>query len=156
MSVTGQASTSNRESRLRAAAIVATLVSTFLVGFGAQPAFAGVADSAFGYFTAGSTQYANRATILTSSLNAQARTTTYRNSGSTPAGWAGSRGRLFTSGGALSCEGTTIYNPALYPAHGFSCTRLSSGAWYSWGVSQGWNGSGYNTFYTYKSPNQNS
>lgn len=99
----------------------------------------------------------NYATIVTSANSAQARTSTQWNGGGTTVGWAGARGRLFTSGGALSCEGTTTYNSvAGWPATGYSCTRTTSAAWYSYGVSYGWNGSGYTAFYTFKSPNQNS
>jgi hypothetical protein len=49
---------------------------------------------------------------------------------------------------------TTMRDSTL--AVGYSCDRYTSGTWYSYGVSLGWNGSGYTSFYTYQSPNQNS
>ncbi len=137
-------------------AIAAALLAGVGVGL-ATPANAGTALSSFGYFTVAGNQYVNYAAILTSTGHAQASTTTSFSSGSTPTGYAGSRGRLFTSGGSLSCEGANTYNPGpSYSAIGYSCTRTSSGAWYSYGVSLGFNGSGYNSYYTYQSPNQNS
>jgi len=70
------------------------------------------------------------------------------------------RGRLFTGSGALSCEGTNEYSSqSLGPGsfwNGTSCTRGGSGTWYSYGVSLTWNGSGYNSTYTFQSPSQNS
>lgn len=139
-----------------AAALVAVFAAAFLTGLGAQSALAGTAQSDTGYYTAGGTQFKNAAIIATAPGQAQALTVTERSSGSTPAGWAGSRGRLFTSAGALSCEGTTTYNTAGNQAHGASCSRSTHGTWYSYGVSEAWNGSGYNPFYTFLSPNQNS
>lgn len=131
-------------------------LSFFAVGYGAGSAYAGVAYSSYGYSTVAGKQYQNRAVIGTSSGNAQATTETKRSSGSTPIGWAGSRGRLFTSGGSLSCEGTNQYNSTGSGALGLSCIRYSVGTWYSYGVSLAWNGSSYQSFYTFLSPNQNS
>ena len=137
--------------------VMVALVVGFTVGAGATLAAAGTATSAFGYSTINGHEYQNYATIVTSTNNARAYTVTKWNSGGTTAGWAGARGRLFTSGGALSCEGTTSYNPYdNWTATGYSCTRTTSGAWYSYGVSYGWTGSSYSPFYTFKSPNQNS
>lgn len=141
----------------RAAAMLTAVLAGFLAGVGAQPAVAGYAESARGYFTAGGTQFSNYAYISTSAKSATAVTSTQRTGGGTPSGWAGSRGRLFTSGGAMSCEGVNSYNSGSGTvAFGYSCTRRSGGTWYSYGVSIGWNGSGYSSFYTYRSPSQNS
>lgn len=132
-------------------------ISCFLASAGTQLAFAGSASSATGFYTAGSTQYLNYATVETSSGRAEAFTQTRANTIPTPSGWAGARGRLFSSGGALSCEGTNQYNTATGAGvFGYSCIRYTSGAWYSYGVSYGWNGSGYSAFYSFISPNQNS
>lgn len=106
--------------------------------------------------------YQNRATIVTvtSTHKATASTSTGPSGFHAPAGWVSSRGRLFTSGGALSCEGVNEYNDSQLEngtvVVGYSCTHTGTGTWYSYGVSQAWNGSGYTAFYTFKSPNQNS
>lgn len=129
----------------------------FTVGAGATLAAAGTSTSAYGYSTINGHQYINWASVTTTTNSAQARTVTQWNGGGTTAGWAGSRGRLFTSGGALSCENTTVYNPSNGSiASGYSCIKNTVGSWYSYGVSYGWNGSSYNAFYTFKSPNQSS
>jgi hypothetical protein len=128
-----------------------------VAGLGAQAASAGTATSANGYSTIHGHQYVTRAYVTTSTKQAYAGTVNVWSSGSTTAGWAGSRGRLFTSAGKLSCEGSTMYNRANgSQITGLSCTRTTTGAWYSYGVAQGWTGSGYQSFYTFKSPNQNS
>ena len=116
---------------------------------------AGTAYSSDGYFTVAGNQYINVAYIHTSTGSAVATTSTGFSNGATPTGYAGSRGRLFTSGGSLWCEGSNTYNSSAFAA-GYSCNSRTSGSWYSYGVSLGWNGSGYNSYYTYQSPNQNS
>jgi hypothetical protein len=132
-------------------------VSCLLLGSAAGSANAGIADSANGYYTVAGHQYVNTAIIDTGSDIAIAITDTSWSAGGTPTGDAGSRGRLFTSGGSLSCEGSNTYNSSTGSlAVGYSCDRYTSGTWYSYGVSLGWNGSGYTSFYTYQSPNQNS
>lgn len=134
-------------------------VLAFLVS-GSTVALAGTAYSQISYVTVAGKQYRNYATIMTGVTNAYARTNSGPNEDPASAGWVSSRGRLFTSSGALSCEGTNQYNSAtLQPEEtvvGYSCYRYLSGSWYSYGVSQYWNGSGYSAHYTYRSPNQNS
>ena len=137
--------------------LITVTVSGLLIGAGSQAAFAGQAQSAYGYFTSGSQQYMNYAYITTTDKNSSAVTSTQFSGGGTQVGWAGSRGRLFTSSGAMRCESANQYNGEYnYPAFGYSCNPQTSGIWYSYGVSLGWNGSGYQSFYTFQSPNQNS
>lgn len=123
---------------------------------------AGQAVSANGYYTIYGHQYVAYAVINTGYISGQAHsayavTVNQWNGGGTTAGWAGARGRLFTSGGSLSCESSNTYNSTTgQPANPSSCVRYTAGAWYSYGVALGWNGSGYTSLYTYQSPNQNS
>ena len=145
------------KSKLFKRTLITVAASGLLIGAGSQAAFAGYAQSAYGYFTSGNQQYMNYAYISTSDKSSVAVTSTQFSGGGTQAGWAGSRGRLFTSSGALRCESTNQYNGAYNtPALGYSCNPQTTGSWYSYGVSLGWNGSGYQTFYTFQSPNQNS
>ncbi|GGE98425.1 hypothetical protein GCM10011313_21760 [Mycetocola zhadangensis] len=95
MKFTDQMTKRRGNARLLPTLMVTAFLSASLVGFGVQPALAGTAQSANGYFTAGSTQYYNYAFVSTSTSRAYAATGTSKLSGSTPAGWAGSRGRLF-------------------------------------------------------------
>lgn len=149
--------------RRRLAALwTASLLASFFVGIGAQAASAVVESSNWGYFTVAGNAYRNYAVIITSPGNARASTNTGPQSGYTvPGGYVGSRGRLMIDGGTtLSCEGSNTYNSGSISyatmLTGVSCTRYTSGAWYSWGVSLGWNGSGYNSVYTYQTVSQNS
>lgn len=148
--------------RRRIAAVLAgTFVAAFLVGVAPGLAYAGTANSGVGVFgpVYGHT-YQNYASVITSGGSANARTYSGPTGSSVPSGYVGSRGRLFTSGGALSCEGSNDYNTQALSSgtywNGLSCYRYSSGAWYSYGVSLAFNGSGYNSNYTFRSPNQNS
>jgi hypothetical protein len=140
---------------LRLAAV--SFAAFLALGISAGSAIAGSSQSAYGYYTVNGHQYKNVAVVATQSNFAQALTQTWWSTGSVTSGWAGARGRLFTSGGSLSCEGSNQYNTTTGErAQGFSCSRTSSGAWYSYGVSLAWTGSGYQSFYTFQSPNQNS
>jgi len=126
------------------------------VGITTEAAQATTAQSSTGYYTVGGHQYANTAYVFTySPPAASAQTYTQWSTPTTSPGYAGSKGRLFTGSGSLSCEGSIQYNSG-QAAVGSSCTRSTSGTWYSYGVSYGWNGSSYSPFYTYQSPNLNS
>jgi hypothetical protein len=147
-------------SRFRVAALAGTFLAAIVVGAGTAPSIAAVAYSSVGQYTVGSYTYRNYATVNTNPGIANAITDTAPWGFTAPSGWVGARGRLFTSGGALSCEGTNQYKSGSTPSGTYfgaaSCSRLTSGTWYSYGVSLGWNGSGYQSFYTFLSPNQNS
>lgn len=145
------------ENRRWGISVAIVFATGLLLGVGVNAADAGTAYSSDGYYTVAGHQYVNRAIINTGPSIVVAITNTSWSSGSTPTGWAGARGRLFTSGGSLSCEGSNIYNSSAGSlAVGYSCNRFTSAAWYGYGVSLAWNGGGYTSFYTFKSPNQNS
>ncbi|MFJ4170773.1 hypothetical protein ACIPY3_14790 [Paenarthrobacter sp. NPDC089714] len=131
--------------------MIATFVAAFSVMFGAQAAFAygAVNGSMAQYYVAGH-WYDTYPTVYTQPASyALASTRSSFTGGGTYAGWAGARGRLFTSDNYLSCEGVNSYNPSQGSlAESYSCYRYQPYNWYSWGVSRGWNGSGYNDFYT--------
>jgi hypothetical protein len=153
----GVSSDSSRQGRRTWLAIpVAVFLAGFLVMFIPAAANAGVADSAYGYYTVYGHQYQNQAIISTSTGSAVGFTYNSWYTGSNPTGWAGAQGRVFSSGGTLECHGTIEYNSAPGYVAGSDCVYYASGAYYSYGVAYGWNGSGYSPFYTYKSPNQNS
>ena len=141
-----------------AAVFAAVFVGAFLFGFVPSAANAGSANSGIGTFTTNGVGYQNYANIYTSPGSARAYTYTGPRSTSVASGWVGSRGRLFTGGGALSCEGANSFSTQTLSAgtywSGTSCGRGGSGNWYSYGVSLTYNGSGYNTTYTFQSPQQ--
>jgi hypothetical protein len=142
------------------AAFAAAFVAAFLFGFVPSAANAGTANSATGTFTTNGVGYQNYASVRTSTGSAIAYTYTGPRSTSVASGWVGSRGRLFTGGGALSCEGANSFSSVTLGAgaywSGTSCTRGGSGNWYSYGVSSTYTGSGYATTYTFQSPQQSS
>ena len=148
-------------SRRRKRGVIAALV-VLLTLLTAKPALAGSATSAVGYYTVAGHQYLNYASVYGDTTNHFSDSTTFAGpySGSSPAGWVGTRGRHFTSGGALSCEGTTTYNTSTLQSYqtwySSSCTRSGVGTWYSYGVSAAWTGSAYQSVFTFKSPYQNS
>jgi len=148
--------------------VLLTLLLAFTAGLALSVPIASASANSWsdlGYYTVNGKQYVNRAFMWIPYPSqhpgpAIAQTETGPSSGSVASGWAGSRGRLFTESGALSCEGANTYNGSsmTYPSRvtGDSCTRVQSAVWYSYGVSQGWTGSSYQPFYTFRSPNQNS
>jgi hypothetical protein len=147
--------------RYSPALIVGAFVGAFAVGAGAAPAIAGSVNSAFGYYTVASVQYRNMANIATGPGAALAGSYATGESTSVPAGRAGARGRLYYDSGTIACEGSNTYNASTLPqghyVAGFSCTRTTAGlAWYSYGVTLAFNGSGYNSVYTFRTVSQNS
>ncbi len=131
------------------------------VGFGATVApavaSAGTATSSTGYYTDNGRGYFNRAEISTSVGRAIASSIVGTSNGQgAPGGWMGARARLFSSNGALVQESSTSYSGANAYQLSIPTSRNAGGTWYSYGVTYGWNGSGYNAHYTFQSPNQNS
>ena len=139
------------------AAFVALFAAAFLVSFSPSAASAGTASSNYGNFSTAGVAYRNQAVVYTGNGISSASTFTGPTTTTAPSGRIGSQGRLFTSGGTLSCAGAVRYsNIAVSPGgfwQGTSCQR-GSGTWYSYGVSYTFNGSGYNATYTLISPNQ--
>lgn len=119
-------------------------------------AVAATVTSTTGYYTVASRQNRNWARLdYNSNPAATAYTFTGPKSPTTaPAGYVGSRGRLFKDNGTLSCEGTNTYNPnsITYTTMwvGYSCDRFTHGSWYSYGVSYSWNGNGYSPWYSFR------
>lgn len=138
----------------------AIVLSLFVLGFGTSAAFAGYASSDSGYFTVGGHQYVNSAYVSTSTSSHWALSGTHTNwtSGSIPAGYAGSRGRVFEcSSGTLKAQSNIVYNSAGSEALANSplwYTTAGNSA-YGYGVSWGWNGSGYSASYTFSTSCQN-
>lgn len=131
-----------------------------MVGFGTSAAFAGYASGNLGYFTVGGHQYVNHAYVSTNTSSHWALSGTHTDwtSGTIPAGYAGSRGRIFEcSSNILKAESTIVYNSAGNEAVANSPTWWTSAgnAAYGYGVSWGWNGSGYSAYYTFKTTCQN-
>lgn len=149
-----------RATRTRSRILIAALAVGLALGVGAAPAMAGTANSAKGYTgTIGGKTWWNQATIYTSSGSAQATTSSGPWSTSAAAGHVGSQGRVMASGDALKCLGTMTYSTTTLAAQSGSsgyCRKSMSGAYYSYGVSHFWNGSGYSPYLTYRSPSQNS
>lgn len=141
----------------RLATLLAILAVSFSISFGTTVAYAGNASSSTSYPYIGGVTFENWATVNTSPGSARSMSLMGHNDGSTPVGHAGARGRLFTSGGSLSCEGSNTYNSATNMfAAGTSCWRSTSGTWYGYGVVYGWDGTSYAAYYTFKTPNQSS
>lgn len=136
--------------------LATVFLAAFFTSFAPALAQAGRSDSAYGYVTVNGAQFRNRAFVETSGTEvwALAGTSMGHTDGSTPLGHAGARGRLFTAGGVLSCEGLTRYNTTTAYVAAGSCLQQAKGGWYSYGVSQAWNGSSYGSYYTFRSANQ--
>lgn len=153
---------SARSNRKYIGVLLGSLLVGLTLGLGPAAASAGTVSGSVGLYTVDGYRYRNYAVIATTTSPhyATAYTFTGPNSGSVPAGYPGSRGRLFEQDGAMYCEGSNTYSSATitYPntQGGISCQAHTAGAWYSYGVSLAFNGSGYTSFYTFLSPDQNS
>jgi hypothetical protein len=144
-----------------AAAVVATFVVAFAGSLSVSAAAAGSASSIYGNGYVRPYTYVNFSQINTTANRVQAVTVTGGANGqSITTGWAGARGRVFTCrSGALAFEGSNAFNPTIHdPAVGWSpLAGAGTGASFdTYGVSLGWNGSGYSSFYTYRTACQTS
>ena len=142
--------------------IAATLVASaaFVTGATTGVAYAGSAYSATGYFSIAGRNYSNDAGIHTNHVNnhrAHASTGIDHSGGNLPSGYMGALPMRRNSSGALLCQGTYYYNDG--PASGISnvgCFINNHSTYSSKGATRAWNGSGYNSYWTFLSPNQNS
>jgi hypothetical protein len=151
-----------RRGLLRRLALV-TLLTSLIFGVLTGVAYAGTAASAYGYYTVNGIQYENQAAINTipSYYHESYGVTlvTPYSGGPAPTGWVGALPVTYKNG-VLYCTGTWSYNSAplangawLNPS---GCFNYVADIWSSKGETRGWNGSGYGTWYTFMSPNQNS
>lgn len=141
--------------------LIGVLTAAISLGAVAAPAFAGTATSQISQVNLYGVVYQSHATIVTSSGTSQASTTSGRTGGSQAgSGWIGVNGRSFdASNNALRCESGFQYTTGTQQSKtAWSCQTVAAWgySWYSYGVTRQWNGNGYNNYYTFKSPNQNS
>jgi hypothetical protein len=139
----------------RSAAILA--LSVLMVFAWVVPALAGTAYSNYSNFTCGSYGYRNRATVTTSSSGASAGTYVERYpSASSPAGWLGCLARLYNSSGTLVKQSGYSYNDAPTTGFGLYMANYTAahGAFYSYGISKSYTGTGYHGHATWTSPYQ--
>lgn len=150
-----------------ASLILGIMLPTFTVSVLAGPSLAGSATSPKGYYTVYGYDYLNYSGITTgispnnkTYANSWSRAQTSPMSGPTPpAGYIGSKGRLFDENDRLVVETTYVYTTSasnwinsetagLNPA-------VSGRAYYGYGITAAYNGDGYTTYYTFKTPSQN-
>jgi hypothetical protein len=141
-------------------AFLAALVASLVFGFGSAVALAGTAYSADGFYTINGIDYYDYAGIHTDHANnhkAHASTTARSLDGNLPSGWIGALPQRRDSSGALLCTGTWFYNSGSSAGIGtVGCMIYNHSIYSSKGQTRGWNGSGYTTYNTFLSPNQNS
>jgi hypothetical protein len=136
-------------------------VSIFLVGIilglSSIPVFAGITESPWGYYgPISGYSYKNHALLDVSTNGQNALTSSYKDgSGTVPAGYMGAQARLFKND-ALYKYSSMLYNSSasstLVESTGYF--KGGSGTYYSYGITAAYNGNGYDTFYTFKSPSQ--
>lgn len=120
-------------------------------------AFAGLANSPYGYYCPYlGHDYRNQATIVTNSSTSWAYTDvgTYNPSVNVPAGYMGALARMYKGSALCSQKGYTYNDTSLTEFDEGTFTSCGHGTYYSYGATQAYNGNGYNSVYTFKSPNQ--
>lgn len=141
------------------AVLVAVSAATLLVAYGA-PASAATAYGKYGYYgPVNGKSYRNRSYVSNwNSTTLVARSLAEVTSGGSVAtGWIGVLPRLYK--GTALCAQTSDYrynssdNTVGFDAPIYG--RCGGGAYNSYGVTRAWNGSSYNSYYTFRSPNIN-
>jgi hypothetical protein len=150
--------TRRRPGRWIAAGIVA-FGTAFGLAAGAAAASAGTASSQYGYYSVDGVDYKNWAAVTTITSTHQAYAVTLVSPTNKAIGdsWAGAEPRIYKNG-ALVCEagytynsGTLAKNAVLNPS---GCSYNSAATWHSQGATRGWNGSAYDSYWTFVSPDQ--
>jgi len=137
---------------------ICAFLVVFLLSASAGAVLAGTASSNwFNYGPVNGYYYENAAIVVTGSSGAWATTIAETSNKQTvPAGYVGAQARLYNSEGSLKLSSNWMYNSSsnvtgVQPSTSIYTTR---GTYYSSGFSQAYNGSGYNNYGTYRSPNQ--
>jgi hypothetical protein len=118
-------------------------------------AFAGSGTTDMKCFTVSGIEYGIWSSIYTTPSTAMARTCNMSYSGKVPQGYAGAQARLYNSSGTLIKDTGMSWNKS--EANGYQADTpymsVATGYYYSYGITQQYNGSGYNTNYAYLTPN---
>lgn len=141
------------------------LALSFLVGIvmslGISTVFASESGtSASGYFTVYGQGYENWSSITCGNdfANTSSRIMTQEGYGhDVPAGYMGSKGRLFDSKDNLITQTSMIYNSSSTYYLNSDFASKAGGAlgnyYYGYGITAAYNGNGYDQYYTFKTPN---
>lgn len=143
----------------------AAIVFTAGLSLGAGIATASATTSAsgqVGYYTVDGIGYANQSFVEAplNGYDAYAYTGVWTTGGENVAsGWMGVLPRLYQADGAL-CAQNSGYSYNSGAASGIYIGKYGSCgtayAYYSYGVTESWNGNGYSAFFSFRSPNVNS
>ena len=120
-------------------------------------AFAGSAWSSKGYFTVYTYNYANKSYIATTSSQYHGYTYIEATNKMAPAGYMGAQTRLYmSSNDALLASSSMVYSGSTMWSFGSPSVfkSASSGSYYSKGLTKVYNGNGYSSYTSFKSPSQ--
>lgn len=116
-------------------------------------AFAAYADSPYKYATVYGYDYDFKARIYNTGTYVTAETLVVCNDGNVPTGYMGAQARLYNSDGLLKLSSSWVYNDReLAGFNVLTKNYTTAGDYYSCGQVRLYNGDGYNTYTTYKSP----
>lgn len=140
--------------------VVSTFIVGIILGVSTMSVLAGVAEGAWGYY--GPVQgysYKNIARVYVSETSGWTYAQSYvekDGSGIIPTGYMGAQARLYKND-ALEKTAALVYNTADVTSLSSATTASyqgGAGTYYSKGITLAFNGSGYDTYTTFQSPNQ--
>lgn len=141
--------------------IIFSLVLGILFGIGTQSVYAAYADSSQRDYIVIGYSYYNQASIYVNAsgnTGAHATTGVHSKSGNVPSGYMGYRAGLYKDNGVLCKQTSWKYNSSplagTIGGTGYT-TSCGKGAYFSRGMTAGYNGNGYFTIETYRSPSLN-
>jgi len=140
--------------RVRAGLLGGAGVAVIFGASGAAAYAVTVSYSTVGQFNTGGHVYDNQASIGVGSVNFASTGTWTDNNQNVPSGWIGSEGRMVKSNGALCATTGMLYMPGAGSGWNVATNTICGhGYYFSQGKSAGWNGNGYNYYYTFRTPN---
>ena len=139
---------------------VCTFMLGILIAIGAIVASAADAYSSWGYYgPILGYSYKNQAEVTSNYLGTLGAITYVdtQDYSNVPTGYMGVKAQLYNSSDNLVAFSDWSYNnsEAWGWNQGAACSSCGSGIYYSKGVTAAYNGNGYNTYYTFQSPNIN-
>ncbi|MCR4430337.1 MAG: hypothetical protein NUV45_04870 [Tepidanaerobacteraceae bacterium] len=138
--------------RFRKTLVLISVVCVLTLGI-SSIVFAAYAHSDYKKATVYGYTYKYRADAYTDGTYVAGGTTVSCNGGNVPTGYMGIKARLYNSDGDLKVSSRWVYNDEeLAGFNVWTDEYTTSGDYYSWGQVKLYNGDGYNTYTTYKSP----
>ena len=132
-----------------------TFVVCLFLAMGTSVTYATITNSNYGYYgPINGYSYENQATAVANTSAYAYTWVSTTGDDQVPAGYMAAQAKVYNSSGVLKKSSDLVYNDD--PCIGYNTVTpntIWSGTYYSKGLTKAYNGNGYDTYYTFTSPN---